>query len=79
MATLFGPPGNLFERARLRPAIARDTSKELTSIDFGMLATKNADGAICSRPMSNNGDLEYDGASWFFYHGDSRKIVQCRP
>ncbi len=52
-----------------------DISKELKSIDFGMLATKNADGAICSRPMSNNGDVEYDGDSWFFCYRDSRKIA----
>ncbi|WDZ81917.1 pyridoxamine 5'-phosphate oxidase family protein (plasmid) [Ensifer adhaerens] len=52
-----------------------DISKELKSIDFGMLSTKSVDGVVRSRPMSNNGDVEYDGDSWFFCYWDSRKIA----
>lgn len=56
----------------------REISKELKSIDFGMLSTKRTDGTICSRPMSNNGDVEYDGDSWFFSYEDSQKIADIR-
>ncbi|HEV7323337.1 MAG TPA: pyridoxamine 5'-phosphate oxidase family protein [Ensifer sp.] len=52
----------------------REISKELKNIDFGMLSTKGTDGTISSRPMSNNGDVEYDGDSWFFCYNQSRKI-----
>ncbi len=38
-----------------------DISNELKNIDFGMLSTKKADGTISSRPMSNNGDVDYRG------------------
>lgn len=31
---------------------------------------------IDSRPMSNNGDVEYDGDSWFFSYEDARKISE---
>jgi general stress protein 26 len=28
--------------------------------------------------MSNNGDVEYDGDSWFFSYADTRKILEIR-
>jgi general stress protein 26 len=51
-----------------------EISKELKTIDFGMLSTQGADGTISSRPMSNNGDVDYDGDTWFFCYDRSRKI-----
>lgn len=53
-----------------------DISDQLTNIDFGMLSTKKADGTIASRPMSNNGDVEYAGDTWFFCDAQSRKITE---
>lgn len=44
----------------------KDLAKKMADIDFTMLSTHTASGAIASRPMSNNGDVEYDGDSWFF-------------
>ncbi|WP_077966436.1 pyridoxamine 5'-phosphate oxidase family protein [Ensifer adhaerens] len=55
-----------------------DISKELKSIDFGMLSTKKADGTISSRPMSNNGEVEYDGDTWFFCYDQSSKIADIK-
>lgn len=49
-----------------------DLSKKMREIDFVMLETRTEDGAIAGRPMSNNGDVDYDGDSWFFVSDDSR-------
>lgn len=43
-----------------------DLAEIMRDIDFTMLSTKTADGGIAARPMSNNGDVDYDGDSWFF-------------
>jgi general stress protein 26 len=44
----------------------RDLSDKMREIDFAMLATHTKGGRIAVRPMSNNGDVEYDGDTWFF-------------
>ena len=46
--------------------ILKELSKKMRSIDFTMLTTRTASGALTSRPMSNNGEVDYDGDSWFF-------------
>ena len=46
----------------------------LKKLDICMLTTRADDGALHGRPMSNNGEVEYDGDSWFFAAGDSRKV-----
>jgi general stress protein 26 len=43
-----------------------EISKAMRAIDFAMLNTVTAGGAVAARPMSNNGDVEYDGDSYFF-------------
>ena len=53
-------------------------SKQLSKIDFCMFNTTDGSGTINSRPMSNNGDVEYDGDSWFFSYEDTRKVVEIR-
>jgi general stress protein 26 len=52
-----------------------DLSSHLKKIDFCMLSTNAGSGRITSRPMSNNGDVEYDGDSWFFCYEDSQKVA----
>jgi len=42
-----------------------ELAKKMAGIDFTMLQT-HAGGQIAGRPMSNNGDVDYDGDSWFF-------------
>jgi len=42
-----------------------ELAKKMAGIDFAMLQT-HAAGEIDGRPMSNNGDVDYDGDSWFF-------------
>ena len=46
----------------------------LKKLDICMLTTRAHDGALHGRPMSNNGEVEYDGDSWFFSFSDSRKV-----
>jgi general stress protein 26 len=51
-----------------------DIAAKLKKIDFCMMSTKRQDQEISSRPMSNNGDVEYDGDNWFFSYRDTRKV-----
>nr|WP_237681318.1 pyridoxamine 5'-phosphate oxidase family protein [Agrobacterium tumefaciens] len=50
-----------------------DLLKKLGNIDFCMFNT-HAPDRIASRPMSNNGDVEYDGDSWFFSYENTKKV-----
>lgn len=51
-----------------------ELAKKMEKIDFCMMLTKSGEGTISSRPMSNNGDVEYDGDSYFFSYQDTRKV-----
>jgi general stress protein 26 len=51
-----------------------DLSKKIADIDFAMLSTRTSNGAIAARPMSNNGDVEYDGDSFFFAFDSSHTV-----
>jgi general stress protein 26 len=48
-----------------------EISEKMRDIDFTMLSTRAADGAIGSRPMSNNRDVDYDGDSFYFTSDDT--------
>ena len=52
----------------------------MRELDFCMMTTNSADG-MRARPMSNNGEVEFDGDVWFFSSADSRKIkdIQSDP
>jgi len=47
----------------------------IKDIDICMLVTRT-DGSMRGRPMSNNGNVEYDGDSWFFSFKDSGLVDQ---
>ena len=51
-----------------------DISEKMRDIDFCMLTTRAANGAIASRPMSNNREVDYDGDSWFFTCEDAHMV-----
>ena len=51
-------------------------AKMMRDLDFCMLTTKAEDGYLRSRPMSNNGEVEFDGDVWFFSAADSRKVAE---
>lgn len=42
-----------------------DLAKAMGKIDFAMLTTRTDGGQLATRPMSNNGDVEYDGDSFY--------------
>ena len=53
----------------------------IKKIDFAMLTTCDDDGTLRSRPMSTNGEVEFDGDLWFFTHASSHKVeeIERRP
>jgi general stress protein 26 len=48
----------------------------LAKLDICMFTTRADDGAVHGRPMSNNGEVEWDGDSWFFSFDDTDKVRQ---
>ena len=50
----------------------KDLAKAMRDIDFAMLTTRAEDGSLAGRPMSNNGEVEYDGDSYYFTWAHSR-------
>ena len=52
-----------------------DIAEKMAGIDIAMLATHTEGGLIASRPMSNNGDVKYDGDSYYFTTADSRMVA----
>lgn len=51
-----------------------DIAKKFKGIDIATLATHTTGGEIAGRPMSNNGDVEYDGDSFYFTTTDTRTV-----
>ena len=43
-----------------------EISKKMGDIDFAMFFTRSDGGELAGRPMSNNGEVEYEGDSYFF-------------
>ncbi|CAN5910709.1 pyridoxamine 5'-phosphate oxidase family protein [soil metagenome] len=40
--------------------------KLIRGIDLCMMTTHGSNDALHARPMSNNGEVEFDGDAWFF-------------
>jgi len=53
----------------------KDLSDKMAKIDFAMLSTRTEGGGVASRPMSNNGEVEYSGDSFFFAYDSARTIA----
>ena len=51
----------------------RSVADVMAKIDFCMMQTVGEHG-VNTRPMSNNGEVQYDGDNWFFARRDSTKI-----
>jgi len=52
----------------------RDLAEKMKHIDFTMLMTHTEDDQIAGRPMSNNGDVDYQGDSYYFTWEKSRMV-----
>ncbi len=55
----------------------RAVSTAMAKIDFCMMQTVGEHG-VNTRPMSNNGEVQYDGDNWFFARRDSTKIGEIQ-
>jgi len=51
---------------------------KMRDIDFTMLSTRTAGGAIGARPMSNNREVDYDGDSYYFTYDDALMVADIR-
>jgi general stress protein 26 len=58
-----------------------EIAKEMAGIDIAILSTHTDNGQIANRPMSNNGDVAYDGTSYYFAHERTRTVsdIQRNP
>ena len=58
-----------------------DIAKEMAGIDIAILSTHTESGEIANRPMSNNGDVAYDGTSFYFTYDQARAVsdIQRNP
>ena len=54
----------------------KELSRKMKKLDICLLTTQKGRGTLYSRPMSNNGDVEYDGNSYFFSFEDSSAVQQ---
>jgi general stress protein 26 len=57
----------------VRAAEIKKIADMMRDLDFCMMTT-HSDMGMRSRPMSNNGEVEFDGDVWFFSAADSRKV-----
>ncbi len=52
----------------------KDVAEKMRDIDIATLSTRTENGAIASRPMSNNRDVDYEGDSYYFALDDTRLV-----
>lgn len=77
-----GTSGTNAKKARSAPR-TRKRSKALESladvmrgIDLCMMTSHRADGSLHTRPMSNNGEVDFDGDAWFFTSRETPKVEE---
>ncbi|HEY8574465.1 pyridoxamine 5'-phosphate oxidase family protein [Phenylobacterium sp.] len=51
-----------------------DIAEKMRDIDIAVLSTRTSTGAIAGRPMSNNGQVEFDGDTYFFTLDDTGTV-----
>ena len=58
-----------------------DIAKRMAGIDIAILSTHTEGGQIANRPMSNNGDVTYDGTSYYFTFEQARTVadIEANP
>jgi general stress protein 26 len=69
---------NHAKRSQTMTKTLADISEKMRDIDFTMLSTRSADGAIASRPMSNNREVDYDGDSYFFTDDSTQMVADIQ-
>ena len=48
----------------------------ISRIDICLFSTRGEHGELHARPMSNNGQVEWEGRSWFFAPSDGRLVAE---
>jgi general stress protein 26 len=62
--------------ATRRDSTIKKVAEMMRDLDFCMFTTRTDDGGLRARPMSNNGEVEFDGDVWFFSGADTRKVSE---
>ena len=52
----------------------KEIAAKMANLDYALLTTYTSRGQLSSRPMSNNGDVAYDGNSYYFTFEESRTV-----
>ena len=55
-----------------------DLSEHMRAIDIAMLFTHSEGGTMAGRPMSNNGEVDYDGNSYYFTYEKFRSVSEIQ-
>ena len=53
-----------------------EIADKMSGIDIAILSTHAASGEIANRPMSNNGDVTYDGTSYYFTYETTHTVSE---
>lgn len=66
---------------RQSPAAIKKVARMMRDLDFCMMTTHGGRGGMRARPMSNNGEVEFDGDVWFFSDARARKVrdIEASP
>jgi general stress protein 26 len=66
------------ERASMSKKSIAEIAKGMAGIDIAILSTHTENGEIANRPMSNNGDVAYDGTSYYFTDERTRVVADIQ-
>jgi general stress protein 26 len=55
-----------------------EIANDMAGIDIAILSTHTDGGQIANRPMSNNGDVTYDGTSYYFTYERARSVADIQ-
>jgi general stress protein 26 len=58
-----------------------EIAERMAGIDIAILSTHTDAGQIANRPMSNNGDVQFDGTSYYFTFEQARTVadIEANP
>lgn len=56
-------------------ASLKDVAQKMRNLDICTFTTTTKDKRLAGRPMSNNGDVEYDGNSWYFTYEKAHLVA----
>lgn len=65
----------------MKRASLKTIAQKMKNLDLCIMVTQDGRQSMFSRPMSNNGKVEYDGTSWFFTYEGSNKVrhIETNP